>query len=242
MTHRYYGRAMGSIRKRVLNNAKRIVTYGTMTTKTVTDMGIDPSKIVQTFNTVDVEYFYHLSRKLRESIPSENGHVFLYVGQLIARKNVSSIIKAFDHFSAPDDLLLIVGSGKLKTDLESLSRSLGLSQRVKFLGSLNGEELVRAYARSNTLILASTNEVWGLVVNEALACGLNVVVSSNCGVAEDVKKMSGVYISDNSVQSIGTMMERSRLDWTKHNSNPEILKYNPKRTALDIMRAIELLN
>jgi glycosyltransferase involved in cell wall biosynthesis len=116
------------------------------------------------------------------------------VGQLIARKNVTSLVEAFRQIREPGDRLTIVGSGPERADLERQVREAGMTSAVRFLGSQEGRSLCRAYAEAHTLVLPSTNEVWGLVVNEALASDLQIVVSDACGVAAEVKGSRGVWV------------------------------------------------
>jgi glycosyltransferase involved in cell wall biosynthesis len=64
--------------------------------------------------------------------------------------------------------------------------------RASFLGFLNQSEISRAYVAADCLVLPSdASETWGLVVNEAMACGLPCIVSDGCGCAEDLIKPIG---------------------------------------------------
>ena len=62
---------------------------------------------------------------------------------------------------------------------------------MAFLGSLEGLPLAHSYAAAHVLVLPSTNEIWGLVVNEALASGLQVVVSEACGISAELHEVEG---------------------------------------------------
>ena len=110
---------------------------------------------------------------------------------------------------------------------------------MTFAGHRNQEELAQLYAASNTIILASTNEVWGLVVNEALASGLHVVVTDKCGVAEFVQDMDGVFICRTDPKSLQEAMNRSSHQWNGYIEEPEILKFTPERFADGMLREIE---
>jgi glycosyltransferase involved in cell wall biosynthesis len=81
--------------------------------------------------------------------------------------------------------LLLVGSGPL----EEACRALAAQQRlpVSFAGFLNQSEMPTAYAVADALVLPSDHgETWGLVVNEAMACGLPAIGSDQVGGAEDL--------------------------------------------------------
>lgn len=112
------------------------------------------------------------------------------------------------------DTLTLVGSGPLRQDLEAQCLEEGVAEAVSFAGSLDGDDLVAAYASAHTLVLPSTEEVWGLVVNEGLAAGLHAVVSDACGIAPSIAHMPGVMISRPTVDSIAEALTLSRTRWT----------------------------
>jgi glycosyltransferase involved in cell wall biosynthesis len=224
------------IRSKVISKADSIVTIGSASTKAVEAMGIASEKIITLFNPVEVSWFYSFTSKHRN--PASSGHRYLYVGQLIERKNVATVIRAFATIRKELDTLTIAGDGPLAQSLKELTQTLGISESVFSTGHRNQEALAELYAASNTLILASTNEVWGLVVNEALASGLHVVVSDKCGVAEFVKDMKGAYISSTDQQSIQLMMVKSRREWNSYIRDPEILQFTPKRFADEVLEVI----
>ena len=107
------------------------------------------------------------------------------------------------------------------------------------MGHKNQEELAALYAASNTLILASANEVWGLVVNEALASGLHVVVSDKCGVAEFIIGMKGAYTCSTDPGSIEYAMRKSVEAWTGYIQEPEILLYTPEKFAEEMFTILD---
>jgi glycosyltransferase involved in cell wall biosynthesis len=153
------------------------------------------------------------------------------VGQLIPRKNIDNLIRAFANISHYSDTLKIIGGGDKYDELSTLVRDLKCENRVSFIGQLNSEQIVSYYAKSDTLVLPSTREVWGLVVNEALASGLHVVVSENCGVSELVGKMKGVYVCAGTAESIEEAMVRSRQEFTSRIVNPEISNFSTNHFA-----------
>jgi glycosyltransferase involved in cell wall biosynthesis len=145
------------------------------------------------------------------------------VGQLIARKNVANAIAAFAQIRQPDDTFTIVGGGELRDALQGHALSLGLADSVVFAGQKAGEALIEEYARANTLVLPSTNEVWGLVANEALAAGLHVVISDRCGATPDIRTMQGVYVAGTDSSSLAAAMVSSRSEWNGWITKPQIL-------------------
>lgn len=226
------------IRKWIFQKPDSFLTISQRSASTLVKMGIDSKKIQVLFNPADVSWFYQHAQENR--MPSREGHHYLYIGQLVERKNVASVIRAFYEVRESRDCLTIAGRGPLESKLRILVQTLGLENTVNFMGHVNQVDVANLFANHETLILASTNEVWGLVVNEALASGLHVVVSNNCGVAELVQNMTGVEICGDDVTSISNSMSISRKKYTGKILNPEILNYSPNRFADYLLENLRL--
>lgn len=225
LSHRYPAGVVGAARSRFFLRQDAIITPGTLSTEAIRRMGARPERIFQAFNSVDVRGFAERVAAIRAQQPAatDGGHRYLFVGQLIPRKNVAALISAFVDVAGPDDTLTVAGDGPLRADLEKQAAAAGLTDRVRFRGLLDERGVVAELATHHTLVLPSTEEVWGLVVNEALAAGLHVVVSDRCGVTPDVAPMRGVWTCSPTVGDIGRAMADSRAAWTGVIESPEIL-------------------
>lgn len=120
-------------------------------------------------------------------------HVFLYAGKFIEKKKPLLLIEAFVKAGFDEEVhLIFIGNGKLEREMKS--RSAGY-KNIHFLPFQNQSEMPLAYRLGDTLVLPSKGpgETWGLAVNEALSCGLNVIVSDRVGCAPDliVEGMNG---------------------------------------------------
>jgi glycosyltransferase involved in cell wall biosynthesis len=155
-----------------------VVTPGSGATEALLNMGVDSRKIFQGFNVVDHLYWHTNANKAREEETEQLGHSYLYVGRLIESKGISDLIMAFKKCAQPHDTLKIVGNGPQCSYLQALIASLNLQDIVMLVGAKSGLDLANEYSRAQTLVLVSRKEVWGLVVNEALASGLHVVVTA----------------------------------------------------------------
>lgn len=109
--------------------------------------------------------------------------VFVFSGKLVPRKDPMTLLRAAAAMRQRA-VFLILGDGELRAQLETFGREHGL--RVHFAGFVNQRELPKHYAAGEVLVLPSTYEPRGLVVNEALAAGLMPVVSDRCGCIGDV--------------------------------------------------------
>jgi glycosyltransferase involved in cell wall biosynthesis len=113
---------------------------------------------------------------------------FLFVGRLIKEKGVFDLIQAYGQL--PGDLrreigLVIAGEGRARDELERLAAVISPGF-VKFSGFLQREELAACYALAEVFVFPTHSDPWGLVVNEAMACGLPIVCSSAAGCAADL--------------------------------------------------------
>lgn len=221
-SHLHAGGVVDKVRTWFYRQLDAHATYGSEATNSLLGMGVQANQIFTGFNSVDHDLFHSETNKLRQGLTPTTGHKFLYVGQLLERKNVLQLVTAFSKIRKSEDSLAIVGTGPLADDIVALVAKLELGQSVSILGPKTGTDLYLEYAKADTLVLPSTNEVWGLVVNEALASGMHVVVSNMCGSSTDVKEMRGVYLCDTSIESIAEMLAASRTDWQGHIAKPEI--------------------
>ncbi len=104
--------------------------------------------------------------------------------------------------------LVLLGDGPLKSDLCHLISDLGLQDSVLLPGFKQYDELPAYYGLASAFIHASTTEQWGLVVNEAMAAGLPVLVSNRCGCAMDLVKegVNGFTFDPFNVEQLADLM------------------------------------
>jgi glycosyltransferase involved in cell wall biosynthesis len=122
----------------------------------------------------------------RWSIPPD-AVCFCYAGKLEPKKRILDLLEALRIAAVqPQKLhLLIVGSGELMANAKAFVARHGLP--VTFAGFLNQTEIPDAYVAADALVLPSDfGETWGLVVNEAMACGRPAIVSDRVGCAADL--------------------------------------------------------
>jgi glycosyltransferase involved in cell wall biosynthesis len=127
--------------------------------------------------------------------------VLLYVGQLIALKQVGRIIQAL--IELPDNvrLRLVYHNDMLRNDLMVQAKSLGVLHRIEFTGQLSGSELSIAYHQASVLILPSAHEALPSVISEALITGLPVIASDVGGIPEQILN-AGILVSPDATISL----------------------------------------
>ncbi|CAN5599647.1 glycosyltransferase family 4 protein [soil metagenome] len=144
------------------------------------DRGIPRARIRVIYNGVDAQR-YSPDHSRRSPNPS-----FAYLGRLKRYKRVDIVIRAFAQLNAAGATLEIAGKGDYRPALESLGRSLGLGDRLRFLGFVDEDEKIDLLRRSWATVLASPNEGWGISNMESAACGTPVIAGNSPGIRESV--------------------------------------------------------
>jgi 1,2-diacylglycerol 3-alpha-glucosyltransferase len=155
-------------------------------------LGMPPDKIALGYNAVDNAFFADRSGYWRggdapaSALPA--APYFLTVCRFAPEKNLPRLIQAFARYrercttgQAWD--LILCGDGPQSQAIQELIGRSGCSPAIHQPGFLQADALARWYAHAGAFVLPSLSEPWGLVVNEAAACGLPLLVSSRAGCA-----------------------------------------------------------
>ena len=166
--------------------------YGTKSKEYLVQLGMPPDKFFVRYQATHnqeiaatyTKYLQDRDKKL-DDIGAKKRN-FIYVGRLSREKNIELLLSAYARLkrsgSAADEWgLIVVGDGPLRQSLEALKTA-----DTVFVGGKSWREVPEYYALADVFILPSTSETWGLVVNEAMICGLPVIVSNRCGSAHDL--------------------------------------------------------
>lgn len=197
-------------------------------------LDIAPAKIFMGYDAVDNDYFSSRAGEIKSQATALRSqhhlpeNYFLASARFVPKKNLSRLIQAYADYrelslrgnngdcpQQPWDLVLL-GDGPLRKTIEKQIISLGLAGHVLMPGFKQYEELPLYYALSNVFVHASTTEQWGLVVNEAMASGLPVLVSDRCGCALDlvVDGVTGFIFDPLDVKQLAQLMFRCSLNST----------------------------
>jgi glycosyltransferase involved in cell wall biosynthesis len=169
-------------------------------------------RIFTGYDVVDNNYFARRAREIRNpksEIRNKYGlpeNYFLASARFIEKKNLPRLIEAYAEYrdrlkgtgvtdpgynrGAPWDLVLL-GDGPLRETLNAQLSTLNLHNHVHLPGFKQYDELPVYYALANAFVHPSTTEQWGLVVNEAIASGLPVIVSERCGCVPELVQGNG---------------------------------------------------
>jgi len=186
------------IKSLILSQADAFFCFGKTSADYLLGLGVQPAQIkVANAAVVDEEVILTNYQKAREEIRKNEQPAakrnFVFVGRLAPEKNLEMLINAFvnlqNNLSETQSWgLLFVGDGPSRERLEKLASKSQNPANFFFEGGFPWYRVPEWLAKSDVLVLPSLSEPWGLVVNEAMVCGMPVVVSKNCGCAEDLVK------------------------------------------------------
>jgi glycosyltransferase involved in cell wall biosynthesis len=200
------------IKRRVVGLYSAALVGGQRHVEYLVELGMPRDRIFTGYDVVDNAYFARRAVEIRNSkfeIRRKYGlpeNYFVASARFIEKKNLPGLIRAYEEYrqtsevgrqrsevgkeSAPWDLV-ILGDGPLKADLCRLISDLRLHAHVHLPGFKQYDELPVYYALAKAFVHASTTEQWGLVVNEAVASGLPVIVSERCGCVPELVRGNG---------------------------------------------------
>lgn len=114
-------------------------------------------------------------------------YIFLHIASLDKNKNQELLIRSFQKLTKFNDkiYLHIAGDGYMREYLENLVKELSIEKRVNFLGQISQERVRDEMMKSDCFVLSSNFETFGVVLIEALACGLPLI-ATKCGGPEDI--------------------------------------------------------
>ena len=152
----------------------------------------------------DLTAFLVAPRRVRE----DGRVVFLFCGQMIARKGVDLLLAAFQRLGESARLLLIGREAELPALLAPLP--LAVRERIVYAGFQPPEELPRLFAQADVFVLPSRYDGWGVVVNQAIGAGLPVVCSDMVGAGHDLVEdgVNGLKFRVGDADSLAEKMER----------------------------------
>ena len=158
----------------------------------------------------------HLGADLTPATPGSNGVIrMVTVAHLVARKRHDVVLRslaALDPAHRPD--YLVIGDGPCREPLERLAASLGVAERVRFLGQLPNPEAVARAAACDLFVMPGVEEPFGVAFVEAMAAGLPAVGSRGEGGPEDIAAVGSgmVLVEPDDVAALAAVLDRLLAD------------------------------
>jgi glycosyltransferase involved in cell wall biosynthesis len=194
---------------------------------------------------VDNDAFAAASAAARANRRLAAGRHVLFVGKLIERKRPADLLHAVARLDRRRVEVTFAGAGELEASLRKIAADVGV--RANFLGFVNQSELPAVYAAADLLVLPSDGrETWGLVVNEAMACGIPAVVSDAVGCGPDLidPETTGATFPFGDVAALAGAIEQVLSfdpERTRHHLAAKMALFAPVRAAAAIVDAAATL-
>jgi glycosyltransferase involved in cell wall biosynthesis len=148
--------------------------------------------------------FFAAPRRVRD----DGTVVFLFCGQMIARKGVDILLAAFQRLARSARLLLVGREAELPALLAALPADA--RSRITYAGFQAPEDLPRFFSQADVFILPSRYDGWGVVVNQALGAGLPIICSDLVGAGHDLveDEVNGAKFHAGDADALAAQMER----------------------------------
>ncbi|AFK05052.1 glycosyl transferase group 1 [Emticicia oligotrophica DSM 17448] len=235
-----------SLKRFVVSQAQGFFCYGTKSAEYILKLGMKPEHILVENNSVDnvrIEKVHTEALQTRQEVKKSyqlKKYNFVYVGRLIEIKNLDNLLAAYKPLANSDWGLIILGDGSEEEKLKKYASDNQL-EGVKFIAGQPWYDVPKILALADVFVLPSYSEPWGLVVNEAMACGLPVIVSNKCGSAFDVviENQNGYTFNPHSVEELTNIFEKfvenpDKIKIFGEKSKEIIKRFSPENVAQEM--------
>lgn len=223
--------------------ANRIIAISNQTKNDIIDLyDVPPNKVEVIYQSLDNAF---IDLPLPSSI--EVGNYFLYVGSIIRRKGLKTVIKAISLLNDTDKRpLIVIGDGdKYKDECLNLIQKLKLTKWITFKGKVNNRELSTYYDHSIALVLPSEYEGFGIPIIEALYRSRPVITTKDSSMAEAAGP-GGILIDCNDPKALANAMveiqsEKMATGLIKKGTDHVKETFTAEKTAIDMMNVYKRL-
>jgi len=237
------------LRMLFVKKASAVVVPGKLSRSYIIGLGADVEKVFIAPNTIDNELFVEVSRKYQSDKEGLKGQlglkgkvVILYVGRLVKGKGITFLFEAYSKLKSQINYiaLVIVGYGKLYNILRKLCQEKRINDAI-FTGAIvNHRQLIKYYSVADIFVLPTLEDVWGFVINEAMACGLPIVATRASQAAREMIRSgeNGYIIKEADSKELYNVLKKlvynSRLRKKMGEKSGEIV-----RREFDVSRMVE---
>jgi glycosyltransferase involved in cell wall biosynthesis len=244
-----------AVKTRLLSFASVVLAGGRLHAEYARALGVPDSRIFQGYDAVDNLHFEagsdaaRLEGAVLRSRMKLPEHYFLACCRFEAKKNLARLLEAYSMYRSRSGTeawsLVLAGDGCERPALGALARDLGIEESVDFIGARGYVELPAVYGLASAFVHASTTEQWGLVVNEAAAAGLPLLVSERCGCAPELVRqgVTGFLFDPYRVEAICAAMTSiaspdTDLKAMGHAARLTAREWSPQRFANGLVQAV----
>jgi glycosyltransferase involved in cell wall biosynthesis len=241
-----------SLKRKFLQSCHAFVVAGKSSSDYLTDYHVPRQLIFRAPNAIDSDFFSRRAGEIRLEAHAHRTRLvlpqryFLFVGRLIPEKGVFDLLTAYG--ALPPELraeisLVFVGIGSAQQELVARAKFMSPGS-VKFTGFAQRDDLASYYALAESFVFPTLSDPWGLVVNEAMVCGLPIIVSDAAGCAADMVEdgWNGCVFPAGNTQRLTRALEEMALRGAKvgemsERSLQRVRQYSPRHCAAGIAQA-----
>jgi glycosyltransferase involved in cell wall biosynthesis len=172
--------------------ADQVIVPSSGTQELMRSLGLPDDRVTLTPYVVDNDWWLAQSAAVNRAAVRDawgakpDDTVILFCAKLQPWKRPSDLLQAFARANPAKGLLVFAGEGPLHASLEAEAATLGIANRVRFLGFANQTQLPAIYTGADLMVLPSVYDAFGVVVNEAMLCACPVAASDHVGAARDL--------------------------------------------------------
>jgi 1,2-diacylglycerol 3-alpha-glucosyltransferase len=184
-----------AIKSRIVTSCDAALVGGSRQADYVTGLGMPQDRVFQGYDAIDNRHFAAGAERARSNASEVRRHYglpkryLLASGRFVPKKNLEALIVAFAKALRQintDHTLVILGDGIGRPAMQELISASSLSDRVLLAGFISYSDLPNYYGLADAFVHVPLTEQWGLVVNEAAASGLPLVISRPCGASAEL--------------------------------------------------------
>jgi glycosyltransferase involved in cell wall biosynthesis len=208
------------VKTKVLTLCSAALAGGSRHRDYLLELGLDRDRIFLGYDAVDNDHFECGAQAARTNADGVRARLslpekyFLASARFLPKKNLVTLLRAYANYArqspAPRWDLVLLGDGPLRSQLLAECERLRITGKVHLPGFVQYDELPMYYALAGAFVHASISEPWGLVVNEAMASVLPLIVSRKCGCVPELLEegRNGFSFSPEDVDEIAALLLR----------------------------------
>ncbi|HZQ25960.1 MAG TPA: glycosyltransferase family 4 protein [Terriglobales bacterium] len=248
-------RAVEFLKSRFLKQCCSFVAAGRASSHYLQTLGIPAAHIFTAPNAVDVDFFSRRASEARKDLELRGKlrlppRFLLFAGRLVTEKGIFELLEAYATLDAElrsEVGLVFAGDGRQRPELLERAKEM-LPGRVHWLGFLQREQLAEVYGLAEGVVFPTHSDTWGLVVNEAMSCGLPVITTEVAGCVPDLVEhgWNGFVVPAKAVTRLASAMNELLSNPEKGNemgrrSAERISNFTPEVWATGVVTAMNSL-
>jgi glycosyltransferase involved in cell wall biosynthesis len=242
-----------SLKTRFMHNCDAFVVPGKSSFEYLRNYHTPEERIFTAPNAVDIELFARLSDAIRRDAGRHRrvlqlpARYFLFAGRLVPEKGVFDLLRSYGTLSPAlrsEVGLVFVGDGTARSELSRQASTI-VPGSIRIVGFAQRDQLATYYALAEALVFPTHTDPWGLVVNEAMACGLPIISTDAAGCTADLVEdgWNGRVVRAGDTSQLALAMQDLTGDGSVRSvmsarSRERILQYSPEACAGGIVRAV----